>query len=359
MKKNILFSSYSLCVGGIEKSLINLLNSINYNKYKVTLILEKKEGILLSELNKNVIIEEYKVSENKIVVIRKIINFVKRMKWIIKNYHKYDFSCCYATYSLPNNFQGYYGSKNNAIFIHNTYTNIYKTKEELDNFFIKRRINKYKNIIFVSNESRNELIKMYPNIVNNSYVINNLIDTKGIIKLSKEKILEKKQKDKLFVYIGRLDEQQKRISKMINIFNKLKNMELWLIGDGPNKDDYIKQIKNDNIKLLGERKNPYPYIKASDYIIFTSDYEGFPVVYNEAIILNKTIITTLDLSDDYISLKNRFGYIIDKNEDKMLKDIQRIINNDNLKKEKVDFDKLNNIRIKKIESIIEGDNIEI
>ena len=47
MKKNILIASYNLDFGGIETSLINLLKNINFDKYKVTLVLEKKEGVFL------------------------------------------------------------------------------------------------------------------------------------------------------------------------------------------------------------------------------------------------------------------------------------------------------------------------
>ena len=43
MKKNILIASYILDFGGIETSLINLLKNINFDKYKVTLVLEKKK----------------------------------------------------------------------------------------------------------------------------------------------------------------------------------------------------------------------------------------------------------------------------------------------------------------------------
>ena len=40
------------------------------------------------------------------------------------------------------------------------------------------------------------------------------------------------------------------------------------------------------------QKNPYSYMRLSDYIIITSDYEGFPVVFNEANILKKPILST-------------------------------------------------------------------
>ena len=97
--------------------------------------------------------------------------------------------------------------------------------------------------------------------------------------------------------------------------------------------------------------NPYPYMKLADYIILTSDYEGFPLIYTEAIVLNKKIITTIDVSDDEISIPNRFGYIVSKEEKIMIKQIKEIIANDDLKLEKLDFNKLNKNRIEKIEDI--------
>ncbi len=98
MKKKLLFTAYNLGLGGIEKALINLLDNIDYEKYEVTLILEKKEGEFLDNINKNVIVKEIKVSNCKIGIIRKIINFFRKLKFRLFNNKKFDFSCCYATY---------------------------------------------------------------------------------------------------------------------------------------------------------------------------------------------------------------------------------------------------------------------
>ena len=65
MKKKLLFTAYSLDIGGIESALVNLLNYIDYDKYKVCLVLEKMSGDLLKKVNKNVQISEFRVSNNK------------------------------------------------------------------------------------------------------------------------------------------------------------------------------------------------------------------------------------------------------------------------------------------------------
>ena len=102
-KRRLLFTAYSLDIGGIETSLINLLDRINYDKYDVVVILEKKQGVLLKRVNKKVSLIEYKVSNNKNIIIRKCKNYFNRIKYLIFNYHTYDFSCCYATYSYAGN----------------------------------------------------------------------------------------------------------------------------------------------------------------------------------------------------------------------------------------------------------------
>lgn len=351
--KKLLFCAYDFNIGGIETALINLLNNLDYSKYDVTLILERKEGVLLDRINKSVKILEYRVSTNNNVIIRKSRNFIKRILWIFKNYHKYDFSCCFATYSMPCNVLGYYGSSNNCFFIHSNYTNIYYDESELRNFFDIRRINKFRKVVFVTEESRNDLIKYYPILRESSLVISSLINNNDIIELSKERIDIKRGKNKLFVFVGRLEEASKKITRLINVVKQLDNVDLWIVGGGEDYDLYYDMTKNiKNIKLLGPKKNPYPYMLKADYIVLTSDYEGFSLVYSEALVLNKKIITTIDVSDDYISM-NKYAHIVSKDENKMVEEIKEILANDDLNYEPVDFDKINHMKVKKLEDIIE------
>ena len=120
--------------------------------------------------------------------------------------------------------------------------------------------------------------------------------------------------------------------------------------------DMIKRFNLSNVKLLGATKNPYPYIAKSDYLIITSDYEGFPVVYSESIILNTPIVTTINVSDDYISIPNRFGIIVNKDINDISLEIRKLVKNGFKIKEKVDYNLLNKQRIEKIEKIMENRN---
>ena len=354
-KKELLFSINDLRVGGIETAIINLLNNIDHKKYNVTLVMEEKTGVLLKNVNKNVKVQELKVSNNKNVIIRKGINFIRKLNFSILNYHKFDFSCCYATYSLSANKIALTASKNNSIYVHSNYRYIYKDKTEFKNFFNCRNISSFRRIIFVANEAEKDFIKIYPELKNKCLVLNNFIDPDKILKLSTEKISETHPKNKkLFVFIGRLDDSSKKVSRAINLLKSLSDVNLLIVGDGPDRKMYEDLVtKNDlskRVTFVGQKTNPYPYIKLADYIILTSDYEGFPVTYLEAITLHKRILTTIDVSDESINIGKDYATIISMDEKEMLKDVQKEFSSPRKIKD-IDIKKIQEERLEKLENI--------
>ena len=360
-KKRLLFTAYSLNLGGIETALINLVNRINLDKYEVEIILEKKEGIFLDKVKKQITIKEFKVYNNKNKIIRKIRNLSQRIIYTIVNYHIYDFSCCYATYSLSGSKLSKIASSNNSFYVHNNYKDLYKDEQKEKQFFMDRKITKFKHIIFVSNEYRKEFLRLFPSLEEKTLVLNNFIDTENIKKESKEKIPNKKQKEKkLFLFVGRLDDDAKKIGRAIRLTKKIKEIEFWIVGDGPDRKIYEEMIKKekleDRVKLMGRKKNPYPYMKKADYILLTSDYEGFPVIYLEAITLQKPIITTIDVSDDKINMGKDYAWIVSKEEKKMVKQVQEILKENKMPK-KIDVEKLQSTRMEDFEKLFDGVSI--
>ncbi|MDD5888452.1 MAG: O-antigen ligase family protein [bacterium] len=356
-KKGLLFTAYNLDLGGIETALINLLNNINYDKYNVTLILEQKQGMFLSEINKNVRVEEIKVSNHPNKLIRKFVNLTRQLFFVTLNYHNYDFSCCYATYSLSGNKLTRIASHNTALYIHSNYKYVYKTEKEVKEFFDNRHIGSFKHLIFVSNEAKNDFLELYPNLNKKCLVFNNFIDIDKVECLAQEKIPTKKPKDKtLFVFVGRLDDDSKKVSRAISLIRNLKDCELWIIGDGKDRQMYEKEVKKqklqDRVIFHGKKSNPYPYIKASDYIILTSDYEGFPVIYLEALVLKKPIITTIATSDDKINISDGLATIVPKDVNKMLPKVKKLLEKSPKAKE-IDLNKIQKERMKNLEKIFD------
>ena len=321
MAKNILFSAYSLDVGGIETALITLLKQINKN-YNITLVLEKNEGIFLKDLPKNINLITYIPSSNKNILFRKLCNFLKQQKFKLKYKNKFDFAACYATYSYSSAFIARNASKKSCLWVHNDYLNFFnKNIKEYKNFFNKLQVTKFKKIVFVSKNDKNIFLESFPNLNGKCIFCNNLIDYNKIIEKSKESISDFNKQEKMitFINIGRHDEKQKKLSRIINASKRLHEegykFNVIFVGDGTDNLKYIEQAKDDpNIIFLGVKKNPYPYLAQSDCFIMSSDYEGYPVVFIESQILGKPIITT-DVSDAKKDIKDKYGIIVEKSEE--------------------------------------------
>lgn len=361
-RKKVLLASYNLNTGGIETALVSLIKKLDSSNYDITLYLEEKEGYLLKEMPKNVKVRSQKVFSTKIKLFNKVFNMLNKVKFLITNFKEYDFGCCYATYSLSSNFLARYASNNSCIYIHSDYTKMYENDiNKINSFFKDRKLDKFKHIVFVSNESKENLISIYPRFSDKSLVINNFIDNERYLKLSEEKIKEVKPRGKkLFIFVGRIDESSKNLTRLINSFNQAikqnSKIELWLIGSGPDEKmvkGLIEELKLEkNIKMLGLKSNPYPYYKLCDYVVLTSNYEGFPVVYGEAITFKKKIISTIDVSDEFIKIPNNFGYICNKNEKDISNTIFKVSTHDTLKYKSVDINKANQNKLYELEKLI-------
>ena len=385
--KKILFSAYSLDVGGIETALVTLLKYL-VKDYDITLVLEKKQGMFLEDLPKEIKIITYTPSSIKLNFIRKAINFIKQFIFKLKYKNKYDFSANFATYSMPASFVARTASKNNAIWIHNNYMNFYDNNiGQYRKFFKTLKIQNFKKIVFVSELDKKVFIAQFPELIKNTLVCNNLINYERIQKLSNEKIpdedLEKifgkgyknitkedkkvlnssnslaKNKIPIFINVGRHDEKQKKISRIIEATEKLNkqgfDFKVLLIGKGTNTKDYqnlIKEKKLNNIIMLGAKKNPYPYFKLSDCFILSSQFEGYPVVFVEAQILGLPILTT-NVSDSKKDIDGIYGQVVENSEKGVYKGMKQVLEK-GITSTKFDPEKFNEEITQKVKQIIEN-----
>ncbi len=84
---------------------------------------------------------------------------------------------------------------------------------------------------------------------------------------------------------------------------------LWLVvGDGPERERLQAQLHRlelgEQIRLLGSRGNPYPYMRACDILVQPSRVEGKSIVLDEAKILGKLIVAT-----NYTTVKDSLQHL--------------------------------------------------
>lgn len=356
--KKIIFFSVNMHIGGMEKALLDLLNELAQKDYSITLVLEQKEGCLLKQLDPRVHVDEYKMCTSGNILFRKIKNYLHRILWIWKNRGKYDFSCAYATYSVIGTRLALAASINSAIYIHSNYYDVYQgNREEIRSFFDNLLLDKFRHVLFVSEESKDALSKIYPMLLKKGIVINNLIDVEKIRKLSEEKIKFETGENIAYLFVGRLEEESKRLSRLLNAFslayNKNHKIRLFIIGEGKDYDLCIHLIHElhleETVFMLGKKENPYPYIKAADCVLLTSDYEGYPVIYGECLILGTPVITTIPVSDGFVDMR-KYAEIVEKREENIA---DAILNTDfeKLRNNKLDFTTINRKKIERFEQL--------
>jgi len=301
-----------LVMGGIEKILINYLKLLsNEKEIKIDLILAydhsdspfKKEipknittiflfnnentkriNFLYKNRNKN-IISKFRY---KIVRIKEKFDYRNRINSIIKN--KYD-----IIINFSNHFDQYLPF--NKIQSPTIRWQHLALKEDKSKEVIKEisYLRKYDYVIAICEDMAKSL-SLRSGLKDNILTLYNPIGEDEVILKSKQPILTH-LKNPYFIQVARLD-KIKRHEDLINIYSKLVKLgieeNLYILGDGEEKENLSKLIKKLNLEnrclLLGEIKNPYPYIKNAKLFLHTSEREGLPTVLLESLFLNVPVI---------------------------------------------------------------------
>ena len=357
MKKNIAFFCDRLALGGIGRAMINYANMIDKEKYDVTLFLNKKDGIYLNDISDDVRIISLNISESKNVFLRKLINAYKLIYFKVKYHNKFYFAANFNTTIKAGAVLAKCFSKNNAFWFHGEY---FENEFEAEQFFKYTRAKKYKKLVFVSNKSKAKFETYSNDHKQKLYVINNLIDYETIIKKSEESISISKKR-KVLLNVGRHEEKDKNLIMLIKCVDRLLkenyDFEVWLVGDGENTDDYKKLVHElnleDRVIFMGSKSNVFPYYKLADAVLLSSVREGNPVVFLEAKVLNKPIIST-NVSDAKIELEG-YGIVTDINEESYYQGLKQYLDGNFKVINKFNPQKHNDEILEKLYSMIEGE----
>ena len=309
--KKILFGITGLTIGGAERVLVDLANKLSYD-YDITIFTIYPKGELEKELNENVKLKslynkpykELSKLGQKVLAPLKVLLFKNSIyKRNIKD--DYDVEVAFLEGPITRLFSVKNEKVRKIAWIHNDISLVFGKgmKSKIKKYLDSKIYDKYNDLVFVSKDNLEKFNKTYTDLKvseEHKKVIYNYIDKERIINKSNENIDDSLDKNSInLVTVARLV-YQKGIDRLIKVHKKLIESgykhNFYIIGDGPEREKLEKLIKENNVEetfhLLGQKENPYPYVKQANYFCLLSRFEGYGMVLEEAKILGKSIIIT-------------------------------------------------------------------
>ena len=329
MKKKILIASYDLEIGGVERSLISMLNNFDYKRYDVDLLLYNHSGEFMPLIPKDVklLTENTKYKSIRLGIGTLIKSgeynlafqrlrakygyeyrkdkslddtYQMQLMWKYCNPYfpmveeEYDIA---ISYLWPHDFVAEkVRAKKKIAWIHTDYSNISPDRN------IDLKIwDKFDSIVGVSEKCVETFLKLYPSLREKCVVVENITSPEFIRKMSEEQVSEEFEKDKFNLLTVARFSHAKGIDQGVEAIKLLRdrgidNIKWYIVGYGGDENKIRELITRcsleDMIEILGKKNNPYPYMKMCDLYMQPSRYEGKAVTVVEAQILAKPVLIT-------------------------------------------------------------------
>lgn len=357
-----------MIVGGSTTSLLSLLGMIDYDKFDVDLQLQYTQGILsgLIPSNVNILPMAYKYPHSfykwiKILSPKSVIRFIKGKriggegrtqfmeqdicKFARDNNKFYDVAISYLErwplYYLVDKVK----AKRKIAWIHTDYVGS-QFHIELDLAYFKQ----IDSIVFVAQKCAEGFKAIAPELKEKVVKIENLLSS-IVIRQRSNTCLNQLDSD-LFndecfklISVCRISFADKGLDRGVLAFAKLreegmlKNLKWYIIGDGPmyatlKKMIYDYHLQNEII-LIGLRKNPLNIEKKCDVYFLPSRYEGKPMAVTEAQMLGLVPLITKISAAEEIVQDGSNGFICENSQDGIYEGLSRVIRNKDIIKDKM------------------------
>ena len=294
-----------LSMGGEERVLLSVLKNLVELNYDVDLLITWNHGEnnlfeneIPEKVNYKFLFDNYN-GKNKLIKeiyrIRAKATYLKKVEKIIKE-NKYDVIIDYSSNLLKyNNFD-----IKVPVFAWIHFSLTFGEKLSADKIEkYKKQYKKYDKILAICDTMRDEFVEILGMDKNKVELVYNPIDLEAIRKKAEniDKNHENYLKQDYFLQVSRLTEQ-KQPEHLVDIYYKLKQRgikeKLYFIGNGE-KVELIKQkIKEykleDDVILLGQIENPYPFFKNAKLFVHTGKYEGLPTVLLESLAFGTPVV---------------------------------------------------------------------
>ncbi|EJF08472.1 glycosyltransferase [Pontibacter sp. BAB1700] len=184
------------------------------------------------------------------------------------------------------------------------------------NSFLYKHVSK---VISVSEQSRQDIIKLFPHLVDKSLTIPIGVEEVATSEINPFIGFENKTN---IVHVGGFT-FEKNHKGLLRIFSKAAkdnpNLHLWMIGDGPLKkeiEEIVSEMQiRDQVHLVGFVGNAQDYISFAECLVLPSIIEGLPAVIIEAMALRTPVVAYNVGGIKEILSNDKTGWLIEKDDE--------------------------------------------
>ena len=354
-------------IGGVQKSLLNLLGEI-HKDYDITLLLFYKGGRLLEEIPDDIKIIEARGPFRYFGMTKHDaksgFDKLGRMFWasvtrvfgrkfavsLMLPFQKklFGFDTAVSFLHSGENHMFYGGcnefvlkcseAKKKNTFLHCDYKKINANSKYNTEIY-----NQFDKIAACSEGCRQSFLNLLPQFKDKTFTVENCHNYNEIRNSAKAENISLPSDKLNIVTVARFG-KEKGVLRAIRAVSKLEKKDLlkyYIIGDGTEFEQakaLIDELKlSENVTLLGEKENPYGYIKAADLLLIPSYSEAAPMVIGEAACLGVPVLSTETSSSEEMVVATGYGFVCKNSQDGITQALEEIINNQSLIKEKSSF----------------------
>lgn len=338
--KELLIVNDNMKVGGVQKSLQNLLWSLDPAEYRVTLLLFNKVGPYL-ELPEAVRVLEvtgpfryFGKSQGEfsgwaackrglLATVSRLFGRSTAVRLMLKKQPmlegRYDCAIAFLNNGLKKVFYGgvqdyvlhRVQADRKVVFLHSDYERSGSHYPEND-----RMMARFDTIAACSEGCRRAFVAAVPEQADHCVAVRNCHRYEEIRRLAALEPVAYERPGLHAVTVARMT-PRKRVDRAIRAVAAAKEagtpVMLHVVGDGPEWDNLQALTRElgvtDAVVFHGQQDNPYPYIKAADLLLLSSYHEAAPMVIEEARCLGLPVLSTEIISTKEMVTEARAGWV--------------------------------------------------
>ena len=338
--KKILIVNNNMQIGGVQKSLYNLLWAV-HDQAEITLLLFANSGEYADKLPKSVRVIDCnslfrylgisqgackgfdKLKRGALAGFCRMFGRHQVMKLLLASQERLAEHYDVAVSFLHNgNYKNFYGGVQDFVlervnadrkvaFLHCDYSSC-GANTPANNQLIRR----FDVVAACSEGCREAFLNVLPDMEYRCVTVKNCHRFDEILGLAEERKISYPEDAWNVVMVSRLA-HEKGIERALEAVAYAKQkgiaMRLHIVGGGPMESFLSEEVSRleltDCVHFYGEQNNPYPYMRAADLFFMTSFHEAAPMVIEEARTLGLPVLTVRTTSSEEMVTRNGCGWV--------------------------------------------------